>query len=52
MPAATTPKNVEINGSLSTFRRITASGNDSAMTDIMNASAVPCDLGAEAGAAQ
>ena len=38
---ATTPTNVAIRRSFSTLRRITISGNDSAITLIMNASTVP-----------
>ena len=38
MPVATTPKKEKIKGSRSTLRRITASGNDCAMADIMAAS--------------
>ena len=41
MPTATTPKNVRISGHLSTLRKITASGSERPMTDIMKASTVP-----------
>ena len=35
--------NERISGSFSTFRRIIISGNDKAITDIINASAVPSE---------
>ena len=41
MPSPTTPIKVKIIGSFSTFRKITISGSDSPMTDIIKASAVP-----------
>jgi hypothetical protein len=41
MPAATMPKKVRMRRSLSTLRRMMASGKESPMTDIMNASTVP-----------
>ena len=41
MPEATTPTNTAISFGLSTLRRMIISGNDSAVTDIMNASTVP-----------
>jgi len=43
IPAATMPMNVNINGSLRTLRRIIISGNDSPMTDIIKANAVPSE---------
>src|SRR5579871_1172185 len=41
IPAVTTPMNTAISRRLSTFRKMIISGNDSAVTDIMNASTVP-----------
>ena len=41
MPLPTTPTKVAIRGSLSTLRRISISGNDRAITLIMNARVVP-----------
>ena len=41
MPSATTPKKVAMSRGLSTLRNMMASGSESAMTDIMNASTVP-----------
>ena len=41
MPPATTPMKVAINFGLSTFLKITISGNDKAITLIMKARAVP-----------
>ena len=41
MPTATTPKKTPMSCHLSTRRRIIASGNEMAITDIMKASTVP-----------
>jgi len=43
IPAPTTPRKVNISGSFSTFRRMTISGKERPITDIIKASAVPSD---------